>query len=597
MPALEIDEPTDERTRPRTASPAPLEPTGTGTGTLSERTGAIPRERTGTFTSREHTLSEGLTPMRLSDPRRGGQVVRGLRLDQAMLLGTLLLVLGVVGVSGALQALNTNAEFNDLARAQRERMESQAREVGKTLSHLVSLSSATSLRDNNYAGLSELVQPIVLDNPSVLRVQIVDNDSNPVADTDKRPNAPKAKFTSVSTQRLATYDGKAVSEYYEPITMQAGAKGNALGTVVLSYSLEQVQADLRRVEEHRVQSVERTTYRTFGLGAVFVVIGAMLAAVQSRRVTRSLGDLTEEAKRLAEGELDARVTPRKGSSREVQTLGLVFNHMADQIRRLVEEARAGAMLEQEMRVAKEVQETLLPGRHHVEVGPLRLAGSVVPASECGGDWWFRERLDDRRVVVGLGDVTGHWLSTALIATTAISALAAAMKLRHPEGINAELLMAALNETLFHVGKGEYVMSSTLCIFDVVAGELEFVNGGHPPPYRFNRRDRSTASLLAKGPLVGNVRGYEFQAKRTKLNPGDVFVFYSDGLVEMQDAEGHEYGRKRLRAALETHAELPAHQLRDAILQDLKKFSGLPPQDDTTVVIAEFGIPSTTQGFA
>ncbi|HEY0095719.1 MAG TPA: signal protein, partial [Archangium sp.] len=92
---------------------------------------------------------------------------------------------------------------------------------------------------------------------------------------------------------------------------------------------------------------------------------------------------------LAAGDLNARAEEVRGAGREVTTLGVVFNHMAERISVLLEDVRAKAQLERDVSLARTVQETLLPGREGFQLGALRVAGVCITADACGGDWWLR----------------------------------------------------------------------------------------------------------------------------------------------------------------------------------------------------------------
>src|SRR5262249_33272026 len=155
---------------------------------------------------------------------------------------------------------------------------------------------------------------------------------------------------------------------------------------------------------------------------------------------------------------------------------------------------AKAALEREMQLARTVQETLLPSREVVAHGPLRLAGVCLPADICGGDWWLRAPAGNSRLVLGLGDVTGHGLSTALIAASAASGLAAAVRSRAPTELRVVTLMESLNQTLHLVAKGEYQMTSAIALFELDKSEVEYASGAHPSPVVYNRAGGKLGAL-------------------------------------------------------------------------------------------------------
>lgn len=552
---------------------------------------------TGTATRAAGNTSTSISPLypemtgTIVAPMEAGELpdvaaIRGLRLDQLLFVTTGLLVGVLVGLLAAVAWVSTKSQFEETSGRFTEQVQAQATELGQTLSHTLSLTSATSLRDNNYAFLSEVARSIIADNPNILRVQIYDADSQLAADSvadaklgTTTERKPERRWTS------ALYEGKPIIEYQEPIDY---GSQNGKGVVVISYSLESLQKQLHALESSKQESLRRNTTTMAGLGLGFLVVAGVLVAIQSRRITRPLGVLTGKVMQLAAGDLGARAGEARGAGREVTTLGVVFNHMAERINVLLEDVRAKAQLERDVSLARTVQETLLPGREGFQAGPLRIAGLVVTADACGGDWWTRAALDEKRVVIGIGDVTGHGLATALVATSATSGFAAAMTSRPPSELSAQLLIHSLNVTMAHVGKGEHQMSSALALIDVQSGIIDYASGGHPSPIVYNRHARQVASLPARGALLGASPSSQYASRQAQLRPGDIIVWYTDGLTESRDASQKQYGTQRLAAALQANAHLSAEALRDAILADARAFSaGLRALDDITVIVAEF----------
>ncbi|QSQ14801.1 PP2C family protein-serine/threonine phosphatase [Myxococcus landrumensis] len=580
--------------------PEPGTSPGTSPGAApssAERTGT--REITGTSESTSTRLNAGLphaeSTSTLIAPLEAGELpnvaaIRGPRLDQILLLTTTALVVVIVGLLAALSVASTQSQFEETARRSTERIQEQARELGRTVGQTLALTSVTNLRDNNYAFLEGVAGSIVSTNPNILRVQILDPEGLVMADSEtKEAGAQDAEAPSPRTaeQRLvqAFYRNQAVYEIQEPIDY---GSSSGKGLVVISYSLRSLQEQLEVLERDKRATVKANTMRMLALGLGFVVLAGVVAAFQSRRITRPLGVLTGKVMQLAAGDLAARTHAAPGAGREVRTLGVVFNHMAERIKVLLDDVRAKAQLEREVSLARTVQETLLPGRDAVQVGPLRIAGLVVTADACGGDWWFRAALDAQRVVIGIGDVTGHGLSTSLVATSATSGFASAMTLREPSEVNARMLITALNVTLANVGRGEHQMSSALAVIDVSNGFIDYAAGGHPSPLVFNKHSGQTASLPARGPLLGASVSSQFTSRQAQLRPGDIVVWYTDGLTESRDGSGRLYGTQRLAAAVQAHAHLSAEAVREALLADARAFSaGLPQRDDITVVVAEY----------
>jgi sigma-B regulation protein RsbU (phosphoserine phosphatase) len=579
------------------SAPPPAERTGTRevTGT-STGTGTGTGIRESTATRLTGPVGHVEATSTLIAPLEAGELpnvaaIKGLRLDQILLLTTGVLVVLIVGLLAALSVASTQSQFEETALRSKDRIQDQARELGQTVGQTIALTSTTNLRDNNYAFLEEVAGSITKTNPNILRVQIFDPDGVRMADSEKGTEREEAAGGSNSgrtaERRLvsAFYRGQPISEIQEPIDY---GSSSGKGLVVISYSLGGLQKQLETLEQDKRATVRANTVRMLGLGLGFVVLAGVLVAYQSRRITRPLGMLTGKVMQLAAGDLGARAGTARGAGREVVALGVVFNHMAERIKILLDDVRAKAQLERDVSLARTVQETLLPGRDAVQVGPVRIAGLVVTADACGGDWWFRAGLDERRVVIGIGDVTGHGLSTSLVATSATSGFASAMTLREPSQINAQMLITALNVTLANVGRGEHQMSSALAVIDVSNGAIDYAAGAHPSPLVFNRNSGQVASLPARGPLLGASVTSQFTSRQAQLRPGDIVVWYTDGLTEARDATGRLYGNQRLAAAVQANAHLSAEQLRDALLADARAYSaGQPQRDDITVVVAEY----------
>jgi sigma-B regulation protein RsbU (phosphoserine phosphatase) len=510
--------------------------------------------------------------------------VSGMKLEQVLLLTTGAMIVAIVALLAGAFAFSTSQQFAQTGSVYEHRLQDQAKELGQTVAKTLSLTTRNNLRDNDYGTVNDVVHALVKDNPNVLRVQVFNAEGGMVADSD-----PDAKEGTPSGRQVASganngiYRSKPVIEYQEPIDYGSAQKA----LVVVSYSLEPLQQQKRELDQTKAAALASNTTRAAVLGLGFVLVASIISFFQSRRLTRPLGTLNDSVNQLASGNLEARV-PAISGAREVKTLGIVFNHMADRIGYLLEDARTKAQLEREMALARTVQETLLPRREPMQVGPLRIAGACITADACGGDWWLRAQLDDRRAVLGIGDVTGHGLSTALVATSATSGFAAAIKMREPDQINAAMLASSLNQTLFHVGRGEYQMSSALAMFDLQTGEVEYAAGAHPSAAVVNRVDGQAGSLLARGPLLGAAPDSKYSARKQQLRSGDLIVWYTDGLTEARDGAGNQYGMQRLIACMKQNSSMSAERLRDAILYDVRKFSaGQTQDDDITVVVAEY----------
>ncbi len=498
-----------------------------------------------------------------------------------MLGGNVVLVVAVVALSGILQTVSIRRGFDQSEAVQRSLLENQARNVESSIAKLLSITSSTALRDNDFAFLTNLVGPVVEQDKNILRVRIVDQQGHSLADTAKQADAAIAATNQQFKE--TTFEGKPVLQYQQAIERD----GKPLGSVIVDYSLEPLRKELARLEDAKRQAVKHISVRMLGLGLVLILAGILFGTWQSRRMTRPLSALTVEALRIAKGNLEARVETSASAGQELMTLGIVFNYMADQLQVLLERERVSAELDHQMQIAKAVQESFLPSLAPVALDPVRFAGVVAPADKCGGDFWAYRQLDAQRLAICLGDVTGHGLSTALVAAAACSSFFSCTDQSAVGQVDGPMLMTRLNRNLFYMSRGAQHMSCAVAILNMVTGELELTNGGHPFPFVFNRNTRRMAQVVCKGPRLGEEMEMTFSAVKVQLEPGDLVVWYSDGVNEAEDPEKVQYGTKRLRAALEKHGHLPVEELRDQVISDVTRFTQGQRLDDMTLIVTEF----------
>jgi sigma-B regulation protein RsbU (phosphoserine phosphatase) len=239
------------------------------------------------------------------------------------------LVLFTVATLTGLQAAASMNQFDHTAESYKSKVQAQARELGATVSHTLSLTAASALRDSDYAFLNDLAQKIVAQNPNVLGVQIIEPSGKVVADSD--PNAKAASLPPGTGERrweISVFQGVPVYEYDEPVEF---GSSHGKGRVLMRYSLQPVQELLEELEANKRASLSRLLNRTLVLGLVLAVLGAIVGVYFSRRVTRPVVALTAAARELAEGNLQARVNLDGRAGSEIQNLGQVFNQMAEHI--------------------------------------------------------------------------------------------------------------------------------------------------------------------------------------------------------------------------------------------------------------------------
>ncbi len=226
-----------------------------------------------------------------------------------------------------------------------------------------------------------------------------------------------------------------------------------------------------------------------------------------------------------------------------------------------------------------MQRSLLPRSRPVVAG-LEVGELYEPSArvDVGGDVYDFLVLDDGRLAVVLGDVTGHG-----VAATADMAMAKfvfrSLAREHPEP--SDFLASANDVICSEIGPGKFI-SMSYVVVDGVAGTVAAASAGHPSP-RIVLPDGSTRPLEAHGLVLGIDPGQEYVESRAELPRAASLVLYTDGVVEAR-RNGELYGDERLDALLAARYEAPARALAAALAEDAREFAGGDLSDDLAVVV-------------
>jgi serine phosphatase RsbU (regulator of sigma subunit)/predicted ester cyclase len=250
-------------------------------------------------------------------------------------------------------------------------------------------------------------------------------------------------------------------------------------------------------------------------------------------------------------------------------------------RRLEQEMREREHLEQELRVARRIQQASLPEEVPILEG-WQIAPFYQPAREVGGDFYDFFELEDGRVGVVVGDATGKGVSAALVAaatSSMVRAVAQALGSSSPGEV-----LARVNETLVARIPSNMFVTCFYAILDPNSGRFTYANAGHDLPYLWHGGD--CEELRARGMPLGLMAGMSYEEKEIVFEAGEAALLYSDGLVEAHDPKGEMFGFPRLRALVAEHAEEPS--LGDFLLQKLYSFvgEGWEQEDDITLLTLE-----------
>src|SRR5829696_2606851 len=287
-----------------------------------------------------------------------------------------------------------------------------------------------------------------------------------------------------------------------------------------------------------------------GVAVSLLLFGLSWILVRSRtRVERASKDLEQSNKEL------------EGANRELET----FYHS----------------VEQELRMARSIQHALLP-KDLPELEGWQITYHYQPAREVGGDFYDFLRLEDGRVGLVIGDVSGKGMAAALVMANTQSVLRAVAR---RGGITPGQVLQEANELMHAYIPSNMFVTCFYGVLDLESGRLLYANARHNLPCE--RHDRQVDELRARGMPLGLMPGMLYEEEEAVLAAGDDLLFYSDGLVEAHDPKGEMFGSSRLQGLMKAHRSGDS-SLINFLLSELTRFTGKNwyQEDDITLVTLE-----------
>jgi serine phosphatase RsbU (regulator of sigma subunit)/putative methionine-R-sulfoxide reductase with GAF domain len=250
---------------------------------------------------------------------------------------------------------------------------------------------------------------------------------------------------------------------------------------------------------------------------------------------------------------------------------------------LAREAEAAARLEQELRVAREIQTALLPSRPP-DLPGWQIAAAWRSARLVGGDFydfWPLRAGDSAALGFVIADVSDKGVAAALFMALARSLVRAAAL----DGSPPAAAMERANRWITRDSESGMFVTLFYAVLDPESGRLRFTSAGHNPPLHFRAAGGDFAELRAPGIALGVLEEIKLREAEVALALGDVLVCYTDGVTEAVDEALEEFGVERLRSVIAAHHREPAGTIVAAITDAVEAHGrGQPPFDDVTLVV-------------
>lgn len=311
------------------------------------------------------------------------------------------------------------------------------------------------------------------------------------------------------------------------------------------------------------------------------VVAVVTGIILTRAITGTVDQLYNATQQVREGDLTHTVKIERRD--QLGILGESFNLMTGSIRSLIEEQKQRQRLENEISIAREVQNQLFPQRVPLVPG-LEIEAICKAARMVSGDYYDFIQLSPTRVAIAIADISGKGISAALLMASLQAALRSQLLAPGSDTLSTAELVARLNRHLVRNTADDRFATFFIGVYDSETRLLRYTNAGHLPSFCLCG---DHAFYLDKGGMVlGVFEDYEFVEGTETVPPNAILIGYSDGLVEPENVYGEEFGISRLRdAAMRLNGSTP-RTIALGMMQAVEDWAGTPEQaDDMTVIVA------------
>ncbi|MCG3208477.1 MAG: hypothetical protein FOGNACKC_02082 [Anaerolineae bacterium] len=279
-------------------------------------------------------------------------------------------------------------------------------------------------------------------------------------------------------------------------------------------------------------------------------------------------------------------TPRRLSDDELNLLQLMANQAAIAIEnaRLHQEEIKRQRMEDELAVGQQIQLSLLPNGHP-EADGWDFASIYQPSQLVGGDFYdfFQLAGDPNQLGLVIADVSGKGVPAALFMALSRSIIRTkSMSGRHPAGV-----LRRANTLIYKDTRSKLFLTAFYATLDLQSGWMAYSNAGHNYPMWLRAETGKVTELVARGTIMGAFEQIDLEESEIDIAPGDMIIFYTDGVTEAMNAKEELFGEERLQSVIEARPHAGAQEMLDAIVAAVNEYTDETPQaDDFTIFIVK-----------
>ncbi len=310
-------------------------------------------------------------------------------------------------------------------------------------------------------------------------------------------------------------------------------------------------------------------------------VALITGIVMTRSITRAVSELYRATQYVQGGDLTHRV--RIARRDQLGELGESFNVMTGSISELIAEQNKRQRLENEISIAREVQNQLFPSTLPSVPG-VEIEAICKAARSVSGDYYDFIQLSPTHIAIAIADISGKGISAALLMASLQAALRSQLLVEGSERLSMVELVSRLNKHLVRNTGDDRFATFFIAVYDSATRTLRYTNAGHLPAFLICK---GGSQQLDKGGMVlGVMEDYVYEEGTLTVGPESLLIGYSDGLIEPENVYGEEFGIRRLQeAAIHVQGAAPL-MVAESLMSAAEEWAGTPEQaDDMTVIVA------------
>ncbi len=381
-----------------------------------------------------------------------------------------------------------------------------------------------------------------------------------------------------------------------PVSWNAGTESDNSDSqsqvLFLELSTSRLFQNIFRSESNVSKTILGVLQIVIGFFLLVEIISLVFGILLTKSITTAVYNLDRGTEFVKRGDFSHRILVK--SDDQLGMLAESFNQMTEYVQSLVKERVQKERLERELEIAKEVQEQLFP-REAPRMARMDLTGLCLPARVVSGDYYDFLKFNSHRMGMALGDICGKGISAALLMANLQATLRSNVTNlfidTNRDDDQADIagsvatVVRRVNEQIYRHTSANKFASFFYAVYDARRPALTYCNAGHNPPLFFS--GDGYHRLTAGGTVVGIFPDADFEEETIELRAGDLFLAYTDGIVECVNEYGEEFGEERLIDLIKANRHSPADGIQKLIVERVLEWAFEEERDDDmTLIVAK-----------